>query len=153
MQISCFSDIGVCAMTIKEYNSSSRADMYLPLWLLFFGCSLCILGCYCLLCGVLKYEPNAVITALICLLIGLSAILCWKNQKIYMISQSEFEYVTWLGNRYRYTFEDVSSIAWGWRGDHWTLFVANRKVHIESTAIISKRLFNRINEVINDRHQ
>ena len=139
-------------MTIKEYNSNSRADMYLPLWLLFFGCSLCILGGYCLLHSLLCCDVTVGIAALICLMSGVAAILCWKNQKIHMLSDAEFEYVTWLGNRYKCSFEEVSSIALGWRGDHWTLIVGDRKVHIESTSILSARLYNRLNEAMNERH-
>ena len=138
-------------MIIKEYNQSDRADMYLPIWLLIFGCSLCGLGGYCLLCNLSRYDSATFITALICEMIGASAILCWKNQKIHMLSYSEFEYITWLGNKHRYAFKDISSIEWGWRGDHWTLFIGSSRVHIESTAIISKRLFNRLNEAINNQ--
>ena len=75
---------------------------------------------------------------------GIVALLCWKNQSIRMISDEEFEYTTFLGNTYRYAFKDITGLRKN--QDSLTLFVGEKKVHIESMAIITERLAERINQ-------
>ena len=139
-------------MTVKEYDKNSRGDMYLPGWILGLGCVLCIAGGYWLLQCVIRGNGATLIGAAGSLGLGISAVLCWKNQKIQMISGTHFEYTTFLGNRYTYAFTDITGIELGRGGDHWTLHVAGKKVHMESCAVISARLLHRISKELTCRN-
>ena len=133
-------------MTVKEYTPESRGDLYLPGWILGLGCVFCAAGGYWLLRCMIHGDAATLIGAAGSLGLGISAVLCWKNQKVQMISGTHFEYTTFLGNRYTYAFRDITGLELGRGGDHWTLHVAGKKVNMESCAVISARLLDRISE-------
>lgn len=75
--------------------------------------------------------------------LGVAAFLCWRNQTIKMLSDDYFEYTTFLGKKTVYRFSDIKWIRKN--NDSMTLFVADRKVHIEASAKMIARLIDRIN--------
>jgi hypothetical protein len=89
-----------------------------------------------------------VITALYFLgiVLGIFALLCWRNQGIHVISDEQFTYTTMFGNTRTYYFSDIQGLRRN--QDSLTLFVANEKVHIESMAVISERLAENINKAL-----
>lgn len=122
-----------------------RADMFLPVWLLglgilfvmfggIFGIVMIALGC--------AFPLIILFAALIAL--GIGAILCWKNQTIRMLPNDSFEYSTFLGNKRVYRFSEI--LGFRENSDSFTLYVGDGKVHIESCAIMSARLEDRINK-------
>ena len=72
------------------------------------------------------------------LIIFIGILLCYKNQRIYIISDEEFIYSTMFGKKKTYRFEQI--IALRKNRDSLTLFVGGDKVHIESSAVLSDRL-------------
>ncbi len=72
------------------------------------------------------------------LLIFIGILLCYKNQRIYIISDEEFVYSTMFGKKKTYRFDQI--IALRKNHDSLTLFVGDGKVHIESSAVMSERL-------------
>ncbi len=123
-----------------------KADMFLPIWISIFGIVAIIAG----LCGIVfnVIYFNAAFIALFSalLLLGMGAILCYSNQKIHILDNSTFQYTTFLGNKKVYRFYDIQGIKRN--SDSFTLFVANEKIHIESCAILSARLVEKINEIL-----
>jgi hypothetical protein len=87
-----------------------------------------------------------VVAAAVCVGMGVMALLCWRNQKIVVISGSQFEYTTMFGQTRTYRFSDITGLRRN--QDSMTLFVGNEKVHIESMAVLSERLVNGINEAL-----
>ena len=87
---------------------------------------------------------GATIGAVIGIALGVLALLCWKNQSIVVLSDSTFEYTTFLGNKKLYCFQDITGFKKN--GDSTTLFVGSEKVHIESCAVLSEKLIERINK-------
>ena len=79
-------------------------------------------------------------------LLGIIALLCWKNQAIHVISDTHFTYTTMFGNTTTYSFADIQGLRKN--QDSMTLFVAGKKVHIESMAVLSDRLVDRINAAL-----
>ena len=73
---------------------------------------------------------------------GIAAALCWKNQKIRILDEETFVYTTMFGRKKIYRFEDI--IALKRNRDSFTLIMKGGKVHIESTAILSDRLIEKI---------
>ena len=65
-----------------------------------------------------------------------------------MIDDEQFEYTTFLGNKKVYKFADI--IALRRNKDSITMFVGNGKVHIENGAVLSPRLFERINKAMEE---
>ena len=121
-----------------------RADMYLPIWLLAFGMILLIGGGFLGILAIMFFSIGAGIGALVIGGTGITAILCWKNQTIRILSSDTFEYSTFFGNKTIYRFSDIKRLRQN--RDSMTLFVSDGKVHMESCAIVTERLAKRINE-------
>lgn len=122
-----------------------RADMYLPIWILALALVLFLAAVGIILAAVLTaFSVGAIIAVMLCLLLGELALLCWKNQSIRMLSGDVFEYTTFLGSKKQYRFDAITMLRQN--KDSMTLFVGKDKVHIESCAILSDRLVDRINK-------
>ena len=81
-------------------DEEPRADMFLPAWL--FGMSLLLLAFGGILMAVfIATQPTAflLIAAAALLLLGVAAMMCWKNQTIRMLNEDCFEYSTFLGKK------------------------------------------------------
>ncbi len=126
--------------------SHPRADMFLPAWLLLFGVILVIGGMGAAVYALAALSFVGAFVALFCCLFGVAAILCWKNQKINIVSESSFEYSTFLGNKKVYYFSDI--IGYKQSNDSVTLITKKGNIHIESVAIISDRLMGKLNAVM-----
>lgn len=121
-----------------------RADMYLPIWILALALVLFLAAVGIIIAAVLTaVSVGAIIAVMLCLLLGELALLCWKNQSIRMLSDDAFEYTTFLGSKKEYRFDAITMLRKN--NDSMTMFVGGGKVHIESCAILSDRLVERIN--------
>ena len=123
-----------------------RADMYLPDRLLAMAIVFLAGGIACAIFAVFHFAVWAVACAALGIVLGVFAVLCWKNQSIHIISNEQFTYTTMFGNTHTYSFSDIQGLRRN--SDSMTLFVANKKVHIESMAIISDRLRDRIHKAL-----
>lgn len=142
--------VWLCSLILgKEYSDDEpRADMYMPVWLLAFGMVL-IGGSVALgVAFVITHVVGTIIAAAIAIAVGICAVLCWKNQSIIVLSDSTFEYTTFLGNKKVYQFKDIVGIKQN--SDSMTMFVGNDKVHMESCAIMTQRLIDKINEQLDE---
>ncbi len=128
---------------ITHNDDVPRADMYLPFFVLALGGILIILAIAALIYYFVVFQIGFIIAALILGSLGICAVACWKNQTIEVISDEEFVYTTFLGNAYTYRFDDIIGIRNN--SDSSTLFVGDKKVHIENCAILSERLVDLIN--------
>ena len=122
------------AFSEKEH----RADMYLPMQLFAMSIVLLIVAVAAMIFAAVKSSVVLVVISVICWIIAFLALLCWRNQKIVVLSEEEFEYTTFLGNKKVYRFSDIKALRKN--NDSLTLFVANDKVHMEAMAVISERL-------------
>lgn len=128
----------------KYSEQEPRADMYLPIWLLAFAVVLLVGGVAIAIYAIVSLSVEWAICALVCIALGALALLCWKNQAIRMLSNDSFEYTTFLGNKKIYRFSEIVGLKRS--SDSMTLLVGNEKVHIESCAILTERLVDRINQ-------
>ena len=130
-------------------DDEPRADMFLPAWLLAMGLLLSMFGAIVgIVFAVLQISTLIIVLAAGMSLLGVAAILCWKNQTIRMLPNDTFEYSTFLGNKIIYRFSDIKGLKKN--TDSMTLFVAEGKVHIESIAILTDRLSDRINKQLEE---
>ena len=127
-------------------DDQPRADMFLPDRLLAMALVFLAGGIVCTVVAVFKFAIWAVVCAVLGIVLGVFAVLCWKNQSIRIVSNEQFAYTTMFGNTYTYSFSDIQGLRRN--QDSMTLFVANKKVHMESMAIISDRLIERINKAL-----
>lgn len=127
---------------MAEISEGHRADMYMPDRLLAMSIVFFAGGLASIVLAVVN-SVNWVIGIVIGLLLGAAALLCWKNQSIHIISDEQFTYTTMFGNTRTYYFSDIRGLRRN--SDSMTLFVADDKVHIESMAVLSDRLIDRIN--------
>lgn len=120
-----------------------KKDVYLPvaplvLAIFLFACTCgCIVGCFFV-------SLYFLIPAVITLLVGLAALLSWKNQWIVIENQDEFTYSTMFGRKHRYRFSDIQEVKQN--ADSQTIILSNGKVHIESMAIVSDQFYEKIFE-------
>ena len=127
---------------MAEISEGHRADMYMPDRLLALSIVLIAGGLASIVLAIIN-SVNWVIGIVIGLILGAAALLCWKNQSIHIISDEQFTYTTMFGNTRTYYFSDIKDLRRN--QDSMTLFVADDKVHIESMAVLSDRLIDRIN--------
>jgi len=127
-------------------DDQPRADMFLPDRLLAIALVFLAGGAICTIIAVFEFAIWAIVCAVLGIVLGVFAVLCWKNQSIRIISNDQFTYTTMFGNTYTYSFSDIQGLRRN--QDSMTLFVAGKKVHMESMAIISDRLIERINRAL-----
>ena len=95
---------------------------------------------------VFYFNVTGIAVCCALLILGMMAVLCWANQKIYVLDGFTFEYITMFGNKKVYNFYQITSIKVN--NDSFTLYLGNEKVHIESMAILSERLVERIDNAL-----
>ncbi|MBQ8638862.1 MAG: hypothetical protein IJ468_06810 [Lachnospiraceae bacterium] len=122
---------------MKDSGDNPRADMYLPERLLALGIVLAVIGIVLGIGFACTLTPWMLPAALVCILIGIAAVMCWKNQTIRILSDETFEYTTFLGKTHVYAFRDITALIQN--NDSFTLIVGGNKVHIESMAVLSPR--------------
>lgn len=135
---------------VNHSDDEPRADMYLPERLLAMGLVMLVVGVVLGLSLLWSFAWLRVVLAIVFAVTGVSALLCWRNQKIVVISGSQFEYTTMFGQTRTYAFADITGLRQN--KDSLTLFVGNEKVHIESMAVLSERLVNGINEALEKKY-
>ena len=131
-------------------DDQPRADMFLPDRLLAMAFVFLAGGAICTIIAVFKFAIWAIVCAVLGIMLGVFALLCWKNQSIHIISDDQFTYTTMFGNTRTYSFSDIQGLRKN--QDSLTLFVAGEKVHIESMAILSERLVDNINHALANRN-
>ena len=114
-----------------------RADVFLPDKLLAMSLGFMLLGIGCGVYAAFNFEIWAMIGCALGFILGIFAMLCWRNQCIHVISEEQFTYTTMFGRTYTYSFSDIQGLRRN--NDSLTLFVAGKKVHIEAMALISER--------------
>lgn len=127
------------AMRGEEEHPS---DMYLPEKLLSISLVFCAASAIAFVIGLTK-GSSWYLGAAAALALGVSAFLCWRNQKIDILNDEEFSYTTMFGKRILYRFDDI--VALRKNKDSYTLVLKTGKVHIESMAVLSERLIKKIN--------
>ena len=131
---------------MADKGDGPRADMYLPDKLLAMALVFLAGGTACAIYAVVKFAIWAVVCAILGIVLGIFAVLCWKNQTIHIISDTQFTYTTMFGNTRTYSFSDIQGLRKN--QDSMTLLVAYEKIHIESMAVLSERLVSRINQAL-----
>ncbi len=137
----------IFAKMIGVDEEARKADMHLPERML--GMSLASLLAVFLLIGRYIFAKDFIylILAAAFLFIFIGILLCYRNQRIYVLSDEEFQYSTMFGRKKIYKFKDIKLLRAN--RDSMTLFVQDEKlhkVHMEASAIVSERLVNLINK-------
>lgn len=117
--------------------NNRKKDMYLPTWVCWAGLFFIVVAIGCLIGAILSSNLLLVIGMMVCFGIGISAVLCWKNQWVQMVDSDSFVYSTMFGNETQYDFTQVRELRL--HGDSATLILETGKIHIEECAILSKR--------------
>lgn len=127
-------------------DNEPRADMYLPERLLAMSLISLAIGVACAGYSIIQFTALPIVLAVLFIILGVLAFICWKNQSIHIISDEQFTYTTMFGNTRTYAFSDIQGLRKN--QDSLTLFVAGEKIHIESMAIISDCLASAINSAL-----
>lgn len=84
-------------MEVESVNNGKK-DMYLPAWVCWTGLFFIAMAIGWLIGAILSSNLLLVIGMIVCFGIGISAVLCWKNQWIQMLDTDSFVYSTMFGN-------------------------------------------------------
>ena len=125
-----------------DSRDQEMADMYQSPRVLAIGVVVFLLGVGLGIFAALSLHIAAALGAVACVALGIVAFMCWNNQKIFMITDEIFCYRTFLGNDHEYRFSQIRKAIQN--SDSITLVMETGKVHIESSAILSQRLVERI---------
>lgn len=133
-------------VTFLTGKKGREADMYLPSHLIAMGMAMMLTGVGMAVGASVRladrYTLLLYIGSAALVLVGIAALMCWKNQKVYVISDEEFTYTTFLGRTYTYRFDEI--VALRRNRDSMTLVLQYGKVHIESMAVLSDRFKEKI---------
>ena len=132
-------------------SDEPRADVYLPTFLLAFGLVLIGGGAAVIVGYFIVFNIWLLVGGIIAVPIGILAVICWRNQTVKIISDDEFVYTTFLGNSYTYKFSDITGIKLN--SDSQTLFIGEKKVHIEMMSIMSDRFVELVNQALERLNQ
>lgn len=130
-------------------EEAKKADMHLPEWIAGFGLASILGGFILVALSIIGENIPFLIFGIIFFVIAPFALLCYKNQRIYILSEDEFEYSTFLGNKKIYKFANIKKLRAN--KDSMTMFIDDgelHKVHIESSAVMSQRLIDHINKAL-----
>jgi len=121
------------------------ADMYMPERMLAIALVMLVFG---IAATVFAFVSNIylLIAAAFGYLMFVYALLCWKNWKIIITGDDTFEYTTFLGNTRKYNFSDITTLRKN--SDSMTLYVGDKKIHIEAMAVLNDRLIEKVNEAL-----
>lgn len=121
-----------------------RADMHLPSRIALFGVAMTFAGLFFIILAIISSLYTLLLFTFLSFLVAAFAFLCYKFQRIYVLSENEFRYTNFLGKAKIYKFSDIQAI--DVRQDTRILIMKRGKIIIESSSIISlrlKRLFNK----------
>ena len=149
MKFRIFVRITEALLALAGVKEDEEYDVHLPNFLLAFGFALIAAAVTLVVAFFFVHSRMFLIICPICLILGVTAIMCRRNQKIKVLSDEEFEYTTFLGATHRYRFSDIIGLRQN--KDSMTLFVGNGKVHIESIAIVSERFATLVNEQLSKK--
>lgn len=120
-------------------------DMYLPSWVCGLGIFLLVAAAALLVC-TFTVASYCAVGAAVCLILGVLAIMCQKNQWVRMETNDIFTYSTMFGNQKQYRFSDICELKKN--NDSMTLILRNGKVHIETCAVLSERFASAIGNAL-----
>ena len=135
----------------SECAKSPRADMFLPGWVNGIGFLMDALAVGAIAAAVITEEWMLLFFTIAAALLGMAAHLCYLNQKIIVLDAESFAYTTLLGKRRVYAFADIRELRAN--ADSLTLILSGGKVHIESIAMISKDLVEKIDAALASAEQ
>ena len=122
-------------------------DMYLPFWVC--GCGIFFLvtaPAYLYVFITDAFARHWLLGFVLFFGLGVSAVLGWRNQSAWMISESVFIYQTMFGRKHEYRFSEIRDLRYN--NGSMTLILENGKVHIDSCSIKSTRFINAVNAAL-----
>ncbi len=135
-------------MKIKEYDFPFRedADMYLP-FMFRYGVILVTAATAVAFAFSFLYPEFFLITFIlgnIGLLISILSFLWYRNTMLIIVSEDEFVCRTFLGNIYKFRFDEITRI--NDRIGGMRIIFPNKKIYIDGSAVMSEKLRNKIYE-------
>lgn len=131
---------------LKQDKGKVRGDMYQPSSMLTLSILCILIGVGCVFGSVINVTAYNIIIAVLFLVFGVSLFLLWKNQKINILSETQFEYICPFGKKFVYNFKDIKGLKKGKLSSQ--LIIGNDRLPIYSTSIMSKELITLIDNAL-----
>ena len=131
---------------LKQAKGKVRGDMYQPSSMLTLAVLCLIIGICCGLGTVVNFTAYNIIIALLFVILGIFLVLLWKNQKIVIINDTQFEYSCPFGKKTVYKFKDIRGLKKGRFSSK--LLIGKESISIYSTSIMSKELITLIDNAL-----
>lgn len=131
---------------LKQDKGKVRGDMYQPSSLLTLSILCILIGTGCVFGSVINVTAYNIIIAVLFLVLGIFLFLLWKNQKINILNETQFEYSCPFGKKSVYNFKDIKGLKKGKLSSK--LIIGNDRLPIYSTSIMSKELITLIDNAL-----
>ena len=136
---------------LRISENDKKADMQLPGSISVFGLAMALVGFLFILLAAVSAVWSLLLLTFATFLASAFAFLCYKFQRIHIMSDTEFQYTNFLGRKKRYTFSDIYAIEVD--QDSRTLYMRKGRIRIKSTAIMSERLKQLFNKELDRIHK
>ncbi len=123
-----------------------RADMYQSPRTLSGGIVLCLASIVIALYAYVTSKTLWGAFAALALVLGITAIVSWRNETIRIVSETSFEHSNFWGAKKEYQFSEITSMRQN--RDSYTLFLGSKKIRIEASAYMSEQFIQKLNEAL-----
>ena len=119
-------------------EKDKKADMQLPVRVAFFGVAMAFCGLFLTIIALFSATWSMLLFAFFALAVSAYSFLSYKFQRIHVLSDTEFEYTTFLGKRKIYRFEHIRAIKSN--SESHILILVDGRINVEPNTVMSERL-------------
>ena len=119
-------------------EEDKNADMQHPGRVAVFGVAMTFCGLFLAIIALASGALSMLFFAIFSFLVATLAFLCYKFQRIFVLSDTEFQYTTFYGKRKIYKFEHIRAIRSN--SDSHVLILVDGRINIEPNTVMSERL-------------
>jgi hypothetical protein len=123
---------------LRISETDRKADMQAPRKVAVFGIAMVLSGIFLAVIAILSLTWSMLFFAFFSFVSAAVAFLSYKFCRIFVLSDTEFQYTTFLGKKKIYKFEHIRWVKSNY--DSRVIVLVDGKIHIESNAILSERL-------------
>ena len=128
-----------------------NADMHLSFKVPYFGVAMALIGLLITVTSIATFSWFMLVFALITFLISAFLLFYYRNVRIHVLSDADFQHTNFFGKKKIYKFEDIVSIEFN--PDSHTLVFRKGRILIESSAFMSERLKLLFNKELDRIHK
>lgn len=128
-------------------RSDRTADMRLPVFSLIIAVVAMVVGCFCAAINLQKQDYTLIGIGLVLIAVGVLLFFAWKNERLYLMPDDEFEYIDILGRSNVYSFRDVTNAVCSAKGVI-SLYMGTKRLQFSRDSVQTDALRDRLNALL-----